>query len=111
MPLNRFGFSVNIGWADFEDLYIFALNTMTKDERHKAAAEVADMTGRTHSAIIERCRLFRAVERRTEAQMRYTAARQPRNDNQAVETYQAIRKLTEFEKMTGRREREVIAAE
>lgn len=105
MPLNRFGVSVNIGWADYEDLYIIALNTLTKDERHKAASEVAEMTGRTHSAIIERCRLFRAVERRTEAKLRYTATRQPRNDNQTVETSQAVRKLTEFEKMTGRRAR------
>lgn len=75
MPLDRFGHRINIGWADHEDLWIEAANTLGRSERQAAFRDIAELTGRDYACILRRASLFRAVERRLAKEAEMVRAR------------------------------------
>lgn len=62
--IDRHGQKVNIGWAEHEDLWLEAANTLDRLERHSALRDIAAMTGRKYEYVLARAARMRAQERR-----------------------------------------------
>jgi len=57
--IDRFGHRVNIGWAEHEDLWLAAANTLDRHARNDALRDIASLTGRSFYAVADRARRMR----------------------------------------------------
>lgn len=62
--IDRFARKVNMGWADHEDLWLEAANTLDRHARNDALRDIAELTGRGFYNVVDRARRMRERDRR-----------------------------------------------
>lgn len=62
--IDRYGQHVNIGWAEHEDTWLAAANTLDRKERIQALHDIAALTGRAYVSVLSRAARMREYDRR-----------------------------------------------
>jgi len=71
--ITKDGTEIIVGWSDHHIVWIEAAMTLPKNQRTAAYQDIADMTGRTLTAV--RCKAYWIGEKRHNEQLRIEAAR------------------------------------
>lgn len=64
--IDRFRQKINVGWAEHEDLWLEAANTLNRRERLMALRDIAALTGRAHASVLSRASRMRWQKKRQE---------------------------------------------
>jgi hypothetical protein len=62
--IDCFGHKINVGWAEHEDLWLEAANTLDRHERRAALKDIAEVTGRSYVRVSDRANRMREREKR-----------------------------------------------